>query len=136
MQPDITAPGLNILAAWSESSAPTKLDTDKRRVKYNIISGTSMSCPHVSATAVLLKSIYPNWSSSAIRSAMMTTGTFILSLMCIFSFISCQIGIIQSDLCYAIFLSEASNFAPQDINVSGTYYVSLYMLSWLIFFFY
>ncbi|KAJ3678926.1 hypothetical protein LUZ61_021090 [Rhynchospora tenuis] len=75
LKPDITAPGLNILAAWSESSSPTKLDSDKRKVKYNIISGTSMSCPHVSATAVLLKSIYPHWSSSAIRSAMMTTAT-------------------------------------------------------------
>jgi subtilisin family serine protease len=72
---------LNILAAWSESSSPTKLDTDKRKVKYNIISGTSMSCPHVSATAVLLKSTYPNWSSSAIRSAMMTTGALNLSVM-------------------------------------------------------
>ncbi|KAJ4780620.1 hypothetical protein LUZ62_064877 [Rhynchospora pubera] len=75
LKPDITAPGLNILAAWSESSSPTKLGNDKRKVKYNIISGTSMSCPHVSATAVLLKSIYPHWSSSAIRSAMMTTAT-------------------------------------------------------------
>ncbi|KAJ3695119.1 hypothetical protein LUZ60_000496 [Juncus effusus] len=73
LKPDITAPGLNILAAWSEASSPTKLDGDNRRVKYNIMSGTSMSCPHVSATAVLLKSMYPHWSASAIRSAMMTT---------------------------------------------------------------
>ncbi|KAF0920222.1 hypothetical protein E2562_034032 [Oryza meyeriana var. granulata] len=75
LKPDVTAPGLNILAAWSEASSPTKLDGDNRVVKYNIMSGTSMSCPHVSATAVLLKSAHPDWSSAAIRSAIMTTAT-------------------------------------------------------------
>ncbi|EMS59680.1 Subtilisin-like protease [Triticum urartu] len=67
LKPDVTAPGLNILAAWSEASSPTKLDGDDRVVKYNIISGTSMSCPHVSATAVLLKSAHPDWSTAAFR---------------------------------------------------------------------
>uniref|UniRef100_A0ACD5VQI3 Uncharacterized protein n=1 Tax=Avena sativa TaxID=4498 RepID=A0ACD5VQI3_AVESA len=75
LKPDVTAPGLNILAAWSEASSPTKLDGDNRVVKYNIISGTSMSCPHVSATAVLLKAAHPDWSAAAIRSAIMTTAT-------------------------------------------------------------
>lgn len=75
LKPDVTAPGLNILAAWSEASSPTKLDGDNRVVKYNIMSGTSMSCPHVSATAVLLKSAHPDWSAAAIRSAIMTTAT-------------------------------------------------------------
>ncbi|XP_062180532.1 uncharacterized protein LOC133884935 [Phragmites australis] len=65
----------NILAAWSEASSPTKLDGDGRVVKYNIVSGTSMSCPHVSATVVLLKAAHPSWSSAAIRSAIMTTAT-------------------------------------------------------------
>ncbi|KAL6614581.1 hypothetical protein ACP70R_036851 [Stipagrostis hirtigluma subsp. patula] len=75
LKPDVTAPGLNILAAWSEASSPTKLDGDNRVVKYNIVSGTSMSCPHVSAAAVLLKAAHPDWSSAAIRSAIMTTAT-------------------------------------------------------------
>lgn len=73
LKPDITAPGLNILAAWSEASSPSKLAFDKRIVKYNIFSGTSMSCPHVAAAAALLKAIHPDWSSAAIRSALMTT---------------------------------------------------------------
>ncbi|KAA8515008.1 hypothetical protein F0562_018205 [Nyssa sinensis] len=73
IKPDITGPGLNILAAWSEGSSPTMLPEDHRVVKYNILSGTSMSCPHVAALAALVKSIHPDWSSAAIRSALMTT---------------------------------------------------------------
>ncbi|KAL0442583.1 UNVERIFIED_CONTAM: Subtilisin-like protease SBT5.6 [Sesamum latifolium] len=75
LKPDITAPGLNILAAWSEATSPTKLFDDNRVVKYNILSGTSMSCPHVAAAAVLIKATHPDWSSAAIRSALMTTAT-------------------------------------------------------------
>ncbi|KAK2982517.1 hypothetical protein RJ640_012762 [Escallonia rubra] len=75
LKPDITAPGLNILAAWSEASSPTQLPNDRRVVKYNIISGTSMSCPHVAAAAALVRAIHPGWSSAAVRSALMTTGT-------------------------------------------------------------
>lgn len=75
LKPDITAPGFNILAAWSEASSPLQIPEDHRVVKYNIISGTSMSCPHVSAVIALLKSIHPDWSSAAIRSALMTTST-------------------------------------------------------------
>ncbi|KAF5947545.1 hypothetical protein HYC85_013502, partial [Camellia sinensis] len=73
LKPDITAPGLNILAAWSEASSPTKLPDDHRVVKYNIESGTSMSCPHVAAIAALIKAIHPDWSSAMIRSALITT---------------------------------------------------------------
>ncbi|KAK8484998.1 hypothetical protein V6N11_019461 [Hibiscus sabdariffa] len=75
LKPDITAPGVNILAAWSEASSPTKLPMDHRSVKYNIYSGTSMSCPHVSGSAALLKAIHPHWSVAAIKSALMTTAT-------------------------------------------------------------
>ncbi|KAI3456085.1 hypothetical protein Pfo_012748 [Paulownia fortunei] len=75
LKPDITAPGLNILAAWSEATSPTKLFNDNRVVKYNILSGTSMSCPHVAAAAALIKAAHPDWSSAAIRSALMTTST-------------------------------------------------------------
>ncbi|GAB2226121.1 hypothetical protein Droror1_Dr00021913 [Drosera rotundifolia] len=76
LKPDITAPGLNILAAWSGADAPTKLSEDPRRVKWNFLSGTSMSCPHFAATAVLITAIHPTWSSAAIRSAIMTTASF------------------------------------------------------------
>uniref|UniRef100_A0A2N9JBA5 Subtilisin-like protease fibronectin type-III domain-containing protein n=1 Tax=Fagus sylvatica TaxID=28930 RepID=A0A2N9JBA5_FAGSY len=73
IKPDVTAPGVNILAAWPPKSSPSLLKNDKRSVLFNIISGTSMSCPHVSGLAALLKSIHKDWSPAAIKSALMTT---------------------------------------------------------------
>ncbi|KAK9153714.1 hypothetical protein Sjap_001194 [Stephania japonica] len=74
IKPDITAPGVNILAAWPPIATTA---TAERSVDYNIISGTSMSCPHASAVAAIIKSCHPSWSPSAIQSAMMTTATVI-----------------------------------------------------------
>ncbi|KAK4484968.1 hypothetical protein RD792_007574 [Penstemon davidsonii] len=73
LKPDITAPGVNIIAAYSEGVSPTDNDFDKRRFAFNTESGTSMSCPHVSGVVGLLKTLHPNWSPAAIRSAIMTT---------------------------------------------------------------
>ncbi|KAJ6320462.1 hypothetical protein OIU78_015784 [Salix suchowensis] len=73
IKPDVTAPGVNILAAWPSMTSPTRLKSDKRRVLFNVISGTSMSCPHVSGLAALLKSAHKKWSPAAIKSALMTT---------------------------------------------------------------
>ncbi|GLU04158.1 hypothetical protein SLE2022_213190 [Rubroshorea leprosula] len=73
LKPDIIAPGVSILAGWTGAAAPMGLDENKRRVNFNIISGTSMSCPHVSGIATLLKAAHPDWSLAAIRSALMTT---------------------------------------------------------------
>ncbi|XP_020571348.1 subtilisin-like protease SBT1.4 [Phalaenopsis equestris] len=73
LKPDVIAPGVNILAAWTGAASPTDLDNDPRRVDFNIISGTSMACPHVSGIAALLRGAYPDWSPAAIKSAIMTT---------------------------------------------------------------
>ncbi|GMY10997.1 subtilisin-like protease SBT4.3 [Fagus crenata] len=73
LKPDITAPGTEILAAYSPIASPTSSPEDKRRVKYSMLSGTSMACPHASGVAAYVKSFHPDWSPSAIKSAMMTT---------------------------------------------------------------
>ncbi|XP_030486733.1 subtilisin-like protease SBT5.4 [Cannabis sativa] len=73
LKPDVTAPGVNIIAAYSEDTSPTGLDFDNRRIPFNTESGTSMACPHVSGVAGLLKSLNPFWSPAAIRSAIFTT---------------------------------------------------------------
>ncbi|TVU34828.1 hypothetical protein EJB05_16681, partial [Eragrostis curvula] len=59
IKPDIAAPGANILAATGSS--------------YGIMSGTSMSAPHVSGIIALLKALHPNWSPAALKSAIVTT---------------------------------------------------------------
>lgn len=73
LQPDITAPGVAILAAWTGNDSRISLE-GKPVSQFNVISGTSMAAPHVTAVASLIKSQHPTWGPSAIRSAIMTTG--------------------------------------------------------------
>nr|XP_043614552.1 subtilisin-like protease SBT1.5 [Erigeron canadensis] len=73
LKPDLIAPGLNILAAWPDKLGPSGLASDNRKTEFNILSGTSMACPHVSGLAALLKAAHPEWSPAAIKSALMTT---------------------------------------------------------------
>ncbi|XWS51682.1 hypothetical protein CRYUN_Cryun11dG0004200 [Craigia yunnanensis] len=73
LKPDITAPGVSIIAAFTESVGPTEDKSDKRRIPFTSQSGTSMSCPHVSGIVGLLKSLHPDWSPAAIKSAIMTS---------------------------------------------------------------
>nr|APH81260.1 subtilisin-like serine protease C [Hevea brasiliensis] len=68
LKPDIIGPGVNILAAYPVSD-------DHTTNRFGMISGTSMSCPHLSGIAALLKSAHPNWSPAAIKSAIMTTAS-------------------------------------------------------------
>ncbi|XP_017233328.1 subtilisin-like protease [Daucus carota subsp. sativus] len=69
LKPDIIGPGVSILAAW-----PFSVDnTTNTKATFDILSGTSMSCPHLSGIAALIKSAHPTWSPAAIKSAIMTT---------------------------------------------------------------
>ncbi|XP_047259867.1 CO(2)-response secreted protease [Capsicum annuum] len=72
LKPDIAAPGTAILAAWRTDDAEVTRSGQKPPL-FNIESGTSLACPHVSAIVATLKSRNPSWSPSAIRSAIMTT---------------------------------------------------------------
>ncbi|RLM79756.1 subtilisin-like protease SBT5.3 isoform X2 [Panicum miliaceum] len=73
LKPDITAPGVSVIAAWTRANSPTDLAFDLRRVAFNSESVTSMSCPHVSGVVGLLRTLHPEWSPAAIKSAIMTT---------------------------------------------------------------
>ncbi|XVE69295.1 hypothetical protein DITRI_Ditri09bG0140400 [Diplodiscus trichospermus] len=73
LKPDLTAPGVDILAAWSQANSVTGNEEDIRVSPYNIVSGTSMSCPHATGAASYVKSFHPTWSPAALKSALMTT---------------------------------------------------------------
>nr|GMC77425.1 subtilisin-like protease SBT1.4 [Ipomoea batatas] len=64
LKPDVIAPGVNILGASTGA---------RSQLEFNINSGTSLACPHVSGLAAMLRKAYPNWSPAAIKSALMTT---------------------------------------------------------------
>ncbi|KAL3499446.1 hypothetical protein ACH5RR_038539 [Cinchona calisaya] len=69
LKPDITGPGVSILAA-----CPLSVENNTNtKSTFNILSGTSMSSPHLSGIAALIKSAHPDWSPAAIKSALMTT---------------------------------------------------------------
>lgn len=75
LKPDVIAPGVNILGAWTDAMGPSGMPSDRRRSRYNVMSGTSMACPHVSGAAALIKSKHPDWGPNEIKSALMTTST-------------------------------------------------------------
>ncbi|KFK24826.1 hypothetical protein AALP_AA8G030100 [Arabis alpina] len=75
LKPDLSAPGLNILAAHSKLATVTGYPEDTRQTLFTIMSGTSMACPHAAAAAAYVKSFHPDWSPAAIKSALMTTAT-------------------------------------------------------------
>ena len=63
IKPDVTAPGVDIMAAYGTYGAVT----------YGVIGGTSMSSPHAAGAAALLKALHPTWSPAGIQSALMST---------------------------------------------------------------
>ena len=70
LKPDVIAPGQDILAAVAP---PGNAGRD-----FNLLSGTSMSSPHVAGLGALLIHKHPDWSPMMVKSALMTSGSDVL----------------------------------------------------------
>ncbi len=66
-KPDVTAPGVNILAGY------TAIEYGSPVPQFAFLSGTSMSSPHNAGAAILLKWLHPDWTPGQIKSALMTS---------------------------------------------------------------
>lgn len=70
LKPDLMAPGQDILAGVSPANGGREFD---------LLSGTSMSSPHIAGIAALMKEVHPRWSPMAIKSALMTSAGDVLN---------------------------------------------------------
>ncbi len=69
-KPDITAPGVQILAGYTPMPAvPSGVDGQL----FGILNGTSMSSPHVAGSAAMMVDLHPEWTPGQIKSALMLT---------------------------------------------------------------
>jgi len=71
IKPDVTAPGVQILAGWTPQSAST--DNGPNGENFAAIAGTSMSSPHAAGVSILIKAARPSITPGQIKSALMTT---------------------------------------------------------------
>ncbi|MBY8844814.1 S8 family serine peptidase [Streptomyces sp. SP2-10] len=65
LKPDISAPGVDILAARSQLVPGSGY--------YTSMSGTSMATPHVAGVAALLAEEHPDWTGDRLKDALMST---------------------------------------------------------------
>ncbi|HZX06239.1 S8 family serine peptidase [Kribbella sp.] len=67
LKPDVTAPGVDIVAAKSKDSSIGEPVGDK----YLRLSGTSMATPHTAGAAAILLQEHPSWTPAELKGALM-----------------------------------------------------------------
>jgi hypothetical protein len=72
IKPDVTAPGIQIVAGNSPQPASTT-DSSVPGENFQAIAGTSMSSPHAAGVSALVKAAHPDWTPGQIKSALMTS---------------------------------------------------------------
>jgi subtilisin family serine protease len=70
LKPDVTAPGVDVLAAIHTVGNTT---SPAGSPEFGVLSGTSMSAPHSAGAAALVRAVHPNWTPAEVQSALMTT---------------------------------------------------------------
>jgi hypothetical protein len=73
LKPDITAPGLHILAGNTPTPNPAEPVLGPPGNLFQVIAGTSMSSPHAAGSAALVKALHPSWTPGQVKSALETT---------------------------------------------------------------
>jgi Subtilase family/Fibronectin type-III domain/PA domain len=73
IKPDVTAPGIQILAGNSPDPFDTNFVVGPPGQQFMAIAGTSMSSPHGAGISALVKDAHPDWTPGQIKSALMTS---------------------------------------------------------------
>ena len=73
IKPDITAPGVQVLAGHTPQPDQTTADNGPPGNLFQAIAGTSMSSPHAAGVSALVKAAHPTWTPAMIKSALMTS---------------------------------------------------------------
>ena len=70
IKPDVTAPGVDIVAARAANVPPLG---DPVGAAYQRLSGTSMATPHVAGAAALLLQQHPDWTAEQLKAQLIAT---------------------------------------------------------------
>ena len=62
IKPDVTAPGVQVLAGTTPQPDQTTADNGPPGNLYMAIAGTSMSSPHSAGVSALVKAAHPTWT--------------------------------------------------------------------------
>lgn len=78
LKPDITGPGVDVLAAYHTVGNTTQLNpldpiSFLGTPEFALISGTSMSSPHLAGSAALVRAARRTWTPAEVQSALMST---------------------------------------------------------------